>query len=160
MKTKLVTLKVKENVLKQWDDLANSIGISRTGMLHNAVKIYGLFISNQLNGSSKENIKEQLEQIKVLLKGIDSRTNILNNKKTEIEDTIEDLDLSQVQDFEIVSEKIITLLQNWGSLPSDTISIHLSYPGWIVWTVLKKLKANKKVKLENGEWKLLNESRL
>lgn len=123
-------------------------------MIHNAIKIYDLFIKNQLNSNSPENLKEQLEQIRILLDGFKSRENQLYKEKKEIDNTLNSINIDDMGDFEVVATKIIMLLENWGSLPSDTISHHLQYPGWIVWTVLKKLKAKKKVKLQNREWSL------
>lgn len=144
--------------MKQWNDLSDSLGISRTAMIHNAVKIYDLFIKNQLNGNNPENLKEQLEQIRLLLDGITSRENQLNKEKKEIDNTLSSINIDDINDFNIVASKILNLLENWGSLPSDTISLHLKYPGWIVWTVLKKLKEKKKVKLQNTEWCLYGDS--
>jgi hypothetical protein len=140
--------------LKKWDELAQSIGTNRTDMIHNAVQIYELFISNQLNGNRESSIIAQLEQIKMLLKGLDQREKILHEEQDEIENSLNSIDIDDHGDFAVVADKILDLLKNWGSLSSDTISIHLNYPGWIIWTVLKKLKSRKKVKVENGEWML------
>ncbi|MFX1236334.1 MAG: hypothetical protein ACFE8P_01295 [Promethearchaeota archaeon] len=140
--------------MKQWDDLADSIGTDRTSMIHNAVQIYELFLTNQLNGNKQESIIEQIEQVRILIEGMQHKEDQLLQEQHEIEETFNNIDIGDIEDFNIVSDRILELLQNWGSLQSDTISLHLKYPGWIVWTVLNKLKARKKVKVNNGEWML------
>lgn len=59
-----------------------------------------------------------------------------------------------IHDFDIIADKILNLLRGWGSLPEETIAVHLQQSGWITWAVLKKLKAMKKVKNEHCEWQL------
>ncbi|MFX1399372.1 MAG: hypothetical protein ACFFAS_20300 [Promethearchaeota archaeon] len=145
---------MRKDILKQWDDLADSIGTDRTSMIHNAVQIYELFLTNQLNGNKQESIIEQIEQVRILIEGMQHKEDQLLQEQHEIEETFNNIDIGDIEDFNIVSDRILELLQNWGSLQSDTISLHLKYPGWIVWTVLNKLKARKKVKVNNGEWML------
>ncbi|MFW9970923.1 MAG: hypothetical protein ACFFDF_12060 [Candidatus Odinarchaeota archaeon] len=147
-------MNVDENILKKWDDLAKSVGVNRTSMIHNAVQVYELFIENQLNGDQKESILEQLEQIKILIEGLEYRELQLNKEQKEIEKEFKSIDIDNLEDFNIISEKILKLLENWGALPYETIATHLGYPLWIIWTVLKKLKQKKKVKVERGEWSL------
>jgi len=138
--------------LKRWDNLKDLIGTSRTAMIHNAVKVYELFIKNQLNGDNKESIIEHIEQLKTLITSYQERKKLILREKEEIEESFEELNIDDIQDFNLVAEKILNLLKNWGSLPLATISAHLQYPGYIIWTVLKKLQANKKVKVLSGEW--------
>lgn len=154
MAKRRVNILVNQKTLKQWDELADTIGISRTALIHNAIKIYELFITNQLNGDQKSNIKEQLEQIKLILTGLQEREHIVNKEAITLEKEIEAIDIDDFHDFNLVAEKILSLLKNWGSLPESTISAHLQYPSWIIWTILKKLKVNKKLKIEKGEWSL------
>lgn len=130
------------------------MGIDRTSLIHNAVQIYELFLSNQLNGSKEDSIIKQIEQIKILVEGMQQKEDFLLREKREIEDRFNEVSIDDIEDFNLVAERILDLLGNWGKLQSDTISLHLKYPGWIVWTVLNKLKARKKVKVENGEWSL------
>jgi len=143
---------VEINILKKWDELADSVGLNRTAMIHNAIMIYDLFIQNQLNGDQKESILEQLDQIKTLIESLEYRENQLYNERKEIDRSIKSIDIDNIEDFNLISEKIIKLLENWGALPETTIAAHLQYPSWIIWTVLKKLKQKKKVKVKNGEW--------
>lgn len=138
--------------MKQWDNLSDLIGTSRTAMIHNAIKVYELFITNQLNGDNKESIIEHIEQLKTLITSYQERRKLILKEKEEIEVSFEDLNIADIQDFNLVAEKIRNLLENWGSLPLATISAHLQYPGYIIWTVLKKLQADKKVKVVSGEW--------
>ena len=138
--------------MKRWDNLKDLIGTSRTAMIHNAVKVYELFIKNQLNGDNKESIIEHIEQLKTLITSYQERKKLILREKEEIEESFEELNIDDIQDFNLVAEKILNLLKNWGSLPLATISAHLQYPGYIIWTVLKKLQANKKVKVLSGEW--------
>lgn len=138
--------------MKQWDNLSDLIGTNRTAMIHNAIKVYELFITNQLNGDSKESIIEHIEQLKTLITSYQERRKLILKEKEEIEVSFEDLNIADIQDFNLVAEKIRNLLENWGSLPLATISAHLQYPGYIIWTVLKKLQADKKVKVVSGEW--------
>lgn len=154
VENKRVNLWVRKDILKKWDELAESIGTNRTDMIHNAVKIYELFIYNQLNGNRESSINQQLDQIRMLLKGFDQREAHLYKEKNEIEESLNSIEIDDMEDFSLVANKILDLLKNWGSLPSETISLHLKYPGWIIWTVLKKLKTMKKVKVEKGEWML------
>ncbi len=88
----------------------------------------------------------------LLVAGLEYREHALNKEKKELEKTFNSNDIDTPEDFNIISEKILSLLENWGSLPYETISVHLGYPPWMIWTVLKKLKAKKKVNVENGEW--------
>lgn len=142
-------------ILEHWDKLADeACSGNRTAMIHNAVKVYELFIKNQLNGDQKQGIETQLEQIKVLIEGLHERANLLDKKEKEIDKEFKKIDTTEIKDFDIVANRILDLLKNWGSLPENTIQTHLNYPGWIVWTVLKKLKAMKKVKVERGEWSI------
>jgi len=127
-------------------------------MLHNAVKVFELFVNNQLNGDKKESIEAQLEQIKNLLESFQERKHLLEKEKGDIEVSFDSVDTKEIKDFDIVSERILELIKSWGSLNETTISAHLNYPGWLVWTVLKKLKAMKKVKVESGEWSLYDQS--
>ena len=156
MVKKKLSMNVEKNTLKQWDELAESIGCDRTAMIHNAVKVYELFLTNQLNGDKKESIQEQLNQLKTLIEGFETREFTLTKRDKEIDTNLQSIDIDNIQDFTIISEKLLHLLDGWGSLPEQTIATHLQYPTWIVWTVLKKLKALKKVKVENGEWKLFD----
>lgn len=156
MGKKKISMNVEANILKQWDELADSIGCDRTAMIHNAVKVYELFLTNQLNGDKKESVKEQLDQIKVLIEGFSLREKTLDKRDIEIEKNLKSIDINDIQDFDIISEKIIKLLEGWGALPENTIAAHLQYPTWIVWTILKKLKGLKKVKVVNGEWILFD----
>jgi len=144
---------VNETILEQWDQLANKIGTNRTAMIHNAVSVYRLFIENQLNGS-RESIEEQLKQIKEVIEGLQNKKKLLELQESTDDEVFLNRTTDAIKDFDVVAEKIMTLLDSWGSLPESTIAAHLQYPGWIVWTVLKKLKALKKVKVENGEWSL------
>ena len=121
-------------------------------MIHNAIKVYELFITNQLNGDNKESIIEHIDQLKTLLTSYQERRKLILKEKEEIETSFEDLNIADIQDFNLVSKKILNLLKNWGSLPLATISAHLQYPGYIIWTVLKKLQVDKKVKVVSGEW--------
>ena len=154
MVKKKISLNVEENILKKWDEFADSVGSNRTAMIHNAIVIYELFVRNQLNGDQKESILDQLDQIKTLIEGLEYRENQLYNERKEIDKSIKSIDIDNIEDFNLISEKIIKLLENWGDLPESTIAAHLQYPGWIIWTVLKKLKQKKKVKVERGEWSL------
>lgn len=138
--------------MKQWDNLSDLIGTSRTAMIHNAIKVYELFINNQLNGDNKESIIEHIDQLKTLLTSYQERGKLILKEKEDIEISIDDLNIADIQDFNLVAGKITKLLENWGSLPLATISAHLQYPGYIIWTVLKKLQLNKKVKVIAGEW--------
>lgn len=156
MGKKKISMNVEANILKQWDDLADSIGCDRTAMIHNAVKVYELFLTNQLNGDKKESVKEQLDQIKVLIEGFSLREKTLDKRDIEIENNLKSIDINDIKDFDVISEKIIKLLEGWGSLPENTIAAHLQYPTWIIWTILKKLKGLKKVKVVNGEWRLFD----
>ena len=151
---KLVTLWVNRKKLKQWDEFAKQIGTNRTAMIHNAVAIYELFIRNQLNGDSKRSIEQQLEQIKLLIENLYERKKLLNKEKENIEQELKATTIEDIPDFDIIADKILKLLENWGSLPEVSITAHLQYPGWIIWTILKKLKTMKKVKIERGEWSL------
>lgn len=144
---------MNETILEQWDQLANKIGTNRTAMIHNAVSVYRLFIENQLNGS-RESIEEQLKQIKEVIEGLQNKKKLLELQESTDDEVFLNRTTDAIKDFDVVAEKIMTLLDSWGSLPESTIAAHLQYPGWIVWTVLKKLKALKKVKVENGEWSL------
>ena len=121
-------------------------------MIHNAIKVYELFITNQLNGDNKESIIEHIDQLKTLLTSYQERRKLILKEKEEIETSFEDLNIADIQDFNLVSKKILNLLKNWGSVPLATISAHLQYPGYIIWTVLKKLQVDKKVKVVSGEW--------
>ena len=149
---KRISILVNPKTLKQWDNLADLIGTSRTAMIHNAIKVYELFITNQLNGDNKESIIEHIDQLKTLLTSYQERRKLILKEKEEIETSFEDLNIADIQDFNLVSKKILNLLKNWGSLPLATISAHLQYPGYIIWTVLKKLQVDKKVKVVSGEW--------
>lgn len=149
-----VNLLVNTEILEQWDRLASSIGCDRTALIHNAIKVYELFITNQLNGDRKRDIEEQLEQILILIEGLHQREKLLDKGEKAIDDEISAVNTENIKDFNIVADKILELLKNWGPLPESTISAHLQYPGWIIWTVLKKLKTMKKVKVERGEWLL------
>lgn len=150
-----VTILVNPKILERWDKLADEVcSGNRTALIHNAVRIYELFIANQLNGDQTQSIETQLEQIKLLIEGLHERANLLNKKEKEIDDEFKKIDTTEIKDFDIVAKRILDLLEGWGSLPESTIQTHLNYPGWIVWTVLKKLKTMKKVKVERGEWKL------
>ncbi len=157
MVKKHVTIRVEKDTLKQWDEFAKSIGTNRTAMIHNAVKIYQLFIKNELNQDHEDNIKEQLDHIESLIQGLKIKQDLLIKEKEVINESISSINIDDIKDFNIISNKILDLLKNWGSLPESTISVHLQYPGWIIWTVLKKLKAMKKVKVENGEWCLYSD---
>ncbi|MGQ4874524.1 MAG: hypothetical protein ACP6IY_10685 [Promethearchaeia archaeon] len=144
---------MEEAILRKWDELAARIGISRTSLIHNAIEIYNLFINNQLNDNRDDAIKEQLNQIEELIKGLELKKRLLEKENEKIDSELAVSDI-EIKDFNIVAERILSLLRDWGALPESTIAAHLQYPGWIVWTVLKKLKANKKVKVERGEWLL------
>lgn len=148
MTKRRVNILVNQETLKQWDELSDTIGISRTAMIHSAVKVFELFVSNQLNGNQRESIKEQLEQIKIILTGLQERENIIDKETKKLEKEIEAIDIDDFHDFNLVAEKILSLLKNWGALPESTIVAHLQYPSWIIWTILKKLK------VEKGEWSL------
>lgn len=153
MTKKRVNILVEEEILNNWDNFSEKIGISRTAMIHNAMKIYQMFVEGQLNGDREDVIKDQLDQLEELIKGLETKKRILQNEEKEIETHFEKEDL-EIQDYEIIAGKILELLGSWGALPESTIAGHLSYPNWIIWTVLKKLKAQKKVIVERGEWAL------
>ena len=68
-----------------------------------------------------------------------------------------DRNTEKIPDFDIIADKILNLLKNWESLSEDTIVAHLQRPGWVIWAVLKKLKAMNKVKNEHCEWQLTSE---
>lgn len=68
-----------------------------------------------------------------------------------------DTNTDNIPDFDLIADKILNLLKNWESLSEDTITMHLQLPGWKIWTILKKLKATKKVKYEHSEWQLTGE---
>jgi len=121
--------------------------------------IYKLFITNQLNGDKTESIKEQIEQIKLLIEGLHQRERYLEKDEKAIEERIREASTKDILDFDIISQHLLTLLGQWGALVEDTIFAHfhakgLTYPNWVIWTVLKKLKEMKKVKVVNGEWSL------
>ena len=153
MVKKRISLLVEKGILKQWDDLASKIGTDRTSMIHNAVKVYDLFINNQLNGNKDEDIKDQLGQIIALIEGLKLKRKVVNTE-LDSEEYFKSLNREDIPDFDIIAEKVLKLLDGWGALPDSTIATHLQYPTWIIWTVLKKLKSMKKVKVERGEWTL------
>ena len=117
MVKKKISLNVEPNILKDWDDIADSVGLNRTSMIHNAVKVYELFIKNQLNGDQKANILEQLEQIKLLVEGLDYRESQLFKEKKDIDRSFKSINIENIEDFNIVSEKIIKLLENCRNEP-------------------------------------------
>ena len=112
MVKKKISLNVEINILKKWDELADSVGLNRTAMIHNAIMIYDLFIQNQLNGDQKESILEQLDQIKTLIESLEYRENQLYNERKEIDRSIKSIDIDNIEDFNLISEKIIKLLEN------------------------------------------------
>lgn len=144
---------VNEQILKHWDELADSIGISRTAFLHNSAKLYEMFIKNQLNSEDERDIKEQLNQIETLIKGLAKQKQFLLKEKDTIGREIEENDFES-DNLEIVKTRVLALLKDWAPtrLSEQTIAGHLRYPTWIVWAVLKKLKSQKVITLKRGEW--------
>jgi hypothetical protein len=148
---------VNEKKLREWDNLAKELGVSRTAMIHNAINIYRLFIEKKLDSKQKEAIEDKLESIEALLEGLIAKRKLIEKEDERDVNEVKELEKPTIKDYDTIQNDIIKLLRSWGSLSEETIRSHLHYPGYLIWVVLTKMKKEKIVYIRNGEWDLYDE---
>lgn len=153
----LISLRVNEKKLKEWDNLAEELGVSRTAMIHNAVNIYRLFIEKKLDSKQKEAIEDKLNSIEALLEGLRAKRTLIEKEDKREVNEVKELEKPTIKDYDTIQNDIVKLLRSWGSLSEETIRSHLHYPGYLIWVVLTKMKKEKIVYIRNGEWDLYDE---
>ncbi len=87
MVKKRISLNVEILILKKWDELADSVGLNRTAMIHSAVVVYDLFVKNQLK---EQALKQELFSLKEKLRewGKDLNPEDLRSVITQIKDPV------------------------------------------------------------------------
>ena len=156
-----VDFRISEANLKEIDKYRNEKlgGLSRTAMIINALKIYMLVLNRELVNSQK-GIETQIAQIDEIIKMLNTKLTLLNEEETKVQEEISSINTDQIYDYDKLVARILKLIESWGKVPIETIIHQLKYyPEPLIFTALQKLKANKKLKIENGVWDLYDRNR-
>ena len=154
MNKKKVHFLVELEKLKEIDNFRKEkLGnISRTAMILNGLEIYMLFMKKQLmNHENGSNI--QLRNIEQMIQTFTEKKIFVKTEEVHLNEDINAISNKEIQDFDIIAEKILSMLENWGPSTIEAMASHLPYNKPLMWVVLKKLQKAKRVKVDNGEWR-------
>lgn len=114
-----------------------------------------------------ENIEKELKELRVqkeLLQKQEITTNeqiiLIQDQDKKLEEDLNELPLEKIPNSNEISKKVFALFKEFNtSKIRDFVlmgELRKYYKDSFVWATLVKLKENKKLKIENGEWKLYN----
>jgi hypothetical protein len=153
-------MRIEEERLGKWDEFADSLGLSRTACIKQAMNVFMLFMNDKLTSSNKNDISDlshKIENLKEMISGLETKETIYQQEIDDEIEKVQQYDPEDIKDYDKIRDDILERLENWGDLTEEVLKRHLAdkYPSYLIWIVLMKLKQDNLVRVKDGEWGLV-----
>jgi histidyl-tRNA synthetase len=152
-----ITILLSLELLSKIDALKEKLGISRASLIANSVRIYELFMNNQLNSNanSESSIKEQMNRIEIMLNKLnDEESRLKNEIRLEMKNV--PVIKNEIKNFDEIKTEITKILSKFKTLSISMLSKLLNYEEGVLFMICTQLEKDEIITLnEKCEWSLI-----
>ena len=155
-KLERITVYISPDLKQEMEEFQKAKGYkSLSDMLRRAYIILRHIFGSDIMELKENNLQEQINRIENKLSDIALELKAIEKKETIIKKEFEQTDIKEIPSFEVVSQAILELIDNFDGIKDFVLMEHLrhKFSEGVIWTTLVKLKNQKIIEEINGVWK-------